>query len=139
MTAAGSLWVGSGDTVLRVDPDVNDVVVIRLGGTVLQCCGNDVEVGRSVVWASHRGALSRIDPSTNAVQRVRDAGVQSIAYGHEILWALTEANRLERIDPGTNRVVDSISLEHVGQITFGGVVAAGANAVWAAPTSGKTL
>ena len=139
VTAAGSLWVGSGNTVLRVDPDVNDVVVIRLGGTVLQCCGNDVEVGRSVVWASHRGALSRIDPSTNAVQRVRDAGVQSIAYGHETLWALTEANRLERLDPGTNRVVDSISLEHVGQITFGGVVAAGANAVWAAPTSGKTL
>jgi YVTN family beta-propeller protein len=140
--AAASVWVGdtAGEMVLRVDPDINDVVEkILLGRGSGMCCPLWLEVGGGAVWASRGGRLFRIDPATNTVATVRARGVVAFAYGEGDLWALTSDNRIDRIDPNTRAVVDSISRARVGQTDFGGGIAAGAGAVWTAPYLGKTL
>jgi YVTN family beta-propeller protein len=141
--AAESVWVASpaGDEVLRVDPAVNEVV----GGIQLEqgrepCCELDLVAGGGAVWVSHHGRLSRIDPTTNTAETRREAGAKSIAYGHGSLWAMTATSRIERIDPNTNAVLDSISPERLGQIDWGeGTLAAGAGAVWTSTVVTGTL
>jgi len=141
--AAQSVWVASsaGDTVLRVDPAINEVVGrIRLGQGRETYPKLDFATGGGALWVSHRGRLSRIDPATHTVETRREAGVKSIAYGHGALWVMTATDRIERIDPNTNSVLDSISRGRVGQtVGDGAALAVGAGAVWSATYLTKTL
>jgi streptogramin lyase len=141
---AGSIWVVSrlANAVLRVDPDVDDVVAtITLPQGPGSCCPPQIVVGERAVWVSHFGALSRIDPATNAVTTKRAANVFSVAYGEGSFWVLTgaEADVIGRIDPSTGTVLDSISLRSVGRPGGAGWVAAGERAVWTATHYSKTL
>ena len=56
-----------------------------------------------------------------------------------MLFRSTSAGRIERLDPNTNRVLDSISRERVGFDELGGGIAAGAGALWTATYLDKTL
>jgi YVTN family beta-propeller protein len=140
---AQSVWVASraGDVVLRIDPAVNEVVGrIPLGQGTEGCCPLDLATGGGALWVSYRGRLSRIDPATQTVETAREGGVKGIAYGHGALWVMTDASRIERIDPNTNSVLDSISRERVGQSDWGGAsLAVGADAVWTSNDLTKTL
>jgi YVTN family beta-propeller protein len=141
---AGSVWVASkpANAVLRVDPDVDDVVAtITLPEGSGVCCPPEIAVGERAVWVSHFGALSRIDPATNAVTTNRAANVSAVAYGDHSFWVLTgtEADVIGRIDPRTGAVVDSISLKSVGRPGGAGWVAAGESAVWTATHYSETL
>jgi YVTN family beta-propeller protein len=141
--AAQSVWVVSsaGDAVLRVDPAINKVVdTVRLRPESVGCCELDLATGGGALWVSHRGRLSRIDTATHVVETRREAGVFAIAYGQGALWVITALNRIERIDPDTNSVLDSISLERVGRTEAGGAaIAVGAGAVWSATYLTGTL
>jgi YVTN family beta-propeller protein len=142
--AAGSVWVASslGNAVLRVDPAVNDVVAtIRLPEVTDTCCAPDLAAGDGVVWVSSHGGLSRIDAATNTVVTSRTSGVEAIAYGQRSLWTLAGSNRIERIDPNTNRVVERISRGRLGQFVpvYGGGIAFGAGTIWTGPLGTRTL
>lgn len=130
--AADAVWVATDDgVVVRIDPTSNQIArAYRLRRTRDRCCPPAITTGGTAVWVSQGGTLSRIDPSTNGVARVRDAGVVSITSGEGGLWLLTNAGKLERLDPTTNAVLTSISRESIAYGALGGGVAAGAGAVW---------
>lgn len=143
--AAQSVWVAirAGDAVLRVDPAISEVVGrIPLGQGRDACCELDLATGGGALWASHHGRLSRIDPATHTVETLREGGVKSVAYGHRALWVMTATSRIERIDPNTNSILDSISHERIGQPVWGGTAptpVVGAGAVWTSTYLTKTL
>jgi DNA-binding SARP family transcriptional activator/streptogramin lyase len=130
--AADAVWVATDDgVVVRIDPSSNQIArAYRLRRTRDRCCPPAITTGGTAVWVSQGGTLSRIDPSTNGVAQVRDAGVVSITSGEGGLWLLTSAGKLERLDPTTNAVLTSISRESIAYGALGGGVAAGAGAVW---------
>jgi streptogramin lyase len=144
---AGSVWVLSDRAVLQVDPAINDVV-----GTVTlpRSTGglgrwSHMEVGANAVFVcgcAHPGppgAVISIDPATRSVVTVRGSPVGEIAYGEDALWAITgwELDTIERIDPKTHAVVETIPLGRIGEIHgWRHRVAVGAGAIWvSAPSS----
>jgi YVTN family beta-propeller protein len=139
---SGSIWVLSDWSVQRVDPDINDVVAtIRLprrGGLGFPWIL--IEVSKNAVWvcscATLDGALAHIAPDTNSVVFLREGPVGVIAYGEGALWALTgyELDTIQRIDPRTNAVVETIPRGRIGETASGGPrrIAAGEGAVWSA-------
>jgi DNA-binding beta-propeller fold protein YncE len=134
---AGSVWVLSDWALLRVDPDINDVVdtvpLPRNSGTQRW---SHMEVGANAVFvcscAGPPGNVIRVDAASTSVEPVRPRPVWMIAYGEGALWALTgELDTIERIDPRTNAVVETIPLERIGE-THGWRyrMAAGEGAIW---------
>lgn len=140
-----SVWVLSDWALLRIDPDINDVVA------TLQLPRRPIfpwiliEVGANAVWvcscATVDGALSYIDPDTNSVALLRKGPIGVIAFGEGALWALTgyQLETIERIDPRTNAVVERIPRARIGQGGGGEPrrIAPRAGALWVA--SGQTL
>jgi DNA-binding SARP family transcriptional activator/outer membrane protein assembly factor BamB len=139
--AARSVWVASDEgVILRVDPTINEVVAtIRLEQESTVCCPPTLAVADGALAVAHHGRLSRIDTSTNRVVTVREAGVASIAYGHRSLWILMGDGSIERLDPNTNSVLDTISREPIGAAEFGGGIAVGGRAVWTAAYLERSL
>jgi hypothetical protein len=139
---AGSVWVLSDWAVLRVDPATYDVV-----GTVPLPRGpgrwSHMEVGAKSVYvctcAGPPGTVIRIDTATTSKQTVRPSPVWMIAYGEGALWAITgyELDTIERIDPETNAVVETIPLGRIGESSgWRYRMAVGAGAIWVlAPAS----
>jgi streptogramin lyase len=137
----GNVWVLSDWALLRVDPATNDVVdTIRLPRASGQQRWSHMEVGGNAVYVCScvpipsRG-LVRIDPVTRDIAYVREGPVGQIAYGENALWALTgyEADTIERIDPESNAVVATISLERVGELHgYRPRIAVGEGAIWVA-------
>jgi DNA-binding SARP family transcriptional activator/DNA-binding beta-propeller fold protein YncE len=140
---AGSVWVLSDWALLRVDPAINDVV-----DTVPLPQGNGqrwshVEVGANAVFvctcAAGPGTVIRVDAATLSVEPVRLRPVWMIAYGEGALWALTgESDSIDRIDPKTSAVVETIPLGRIGESGTGWRyrMAAGQGAIWVlAPAS----
>jgi DNA-binding SARP family transcriptional activator/DNA-binding beta-propeller fold protein YncE len=92
-------------------------------------------VGMGSIWAPGRlpGTLVRRDPKTlawRATVELAGHAVAALAPGFDAMWAVTTDNRLLRIDPETNRVIE----DH----PTGGRpldVAVGGNAVWVASWS----
>jgi streptogramin lyase len=67
VTGFGSVWVSTGDSIVRVDSATNKVVaVIRVGSSL-----KGLTTGDGFVWVTkslrHRGEALRIDPATNRV------------------------------------------------------------------------
>ena len=134
---AGSVWVLSNRALLRIDPDLDDVVAtVPLPRSRGIDPWSHIEVGANIVWAcacGFAGAIARIDAATSVVS-VRRGPVGSIAYGEGALWALTgyELDTIERIDPDTNDV-ETIPLGRIGE-THGYPyrMAVGPGAIWLA-------
>ena len=102
-----------------------------------------LEVGANAVFvctcATGPGTVIRIDAATLSVEAVRKSPVWMIAYGEGALWALTgESDSIDRIDPKTSTVVETIPLGRIGESGTGWRyrMAAGEGAIWAlAPAS----
>ena len=141
---AGSVWVLSDWALLRVDPAINDVVdTVPLPQGNGQQRWSHLEVGANAVFvctcAAGPGTVIRIDAATLSVEAVRKSPVWMIAYGEGALWALTgESDSIDRIDPKTSAVVETIPLGRIGESGTGWRfrMAAGEGAIWAlAPAS----
>jgi DNA-binding SARP family transcriptional activator/streptogramin lyase len=143
----GSLWVASGDRLLRIDPRSGRLVS---GRRSLLCCGalTDVAVGAGAVWAADLGqVVVRISATTGRETGSADLGVvpTALAVGYGSVWVAvpqTGAVRrvaLWRIDPQTVRVTQTTSLGASGQYlpTLG--TAVGAGSVWVTNYSARTL
>jgi YVTN family beta-propeller protein len=134
---AGSVWVLSDWSVLRVDPGINEVVdTIPLPRDTGQRWSH-LEVGARAAFvctcAGPAGTVVRIDAATRSRQVVHTSPVWVIAYGEGALWALTgyEFDTLERINPRTNAVDGVIPLGRIGETS--GVryrLAVGRGAIW---------
>ena len=136
---AGGVWVLSDSALLRVDPAINDVVE-----TFLRTSGQErwtnMEVGANAVYVCRcapipRNTVARVDPVTGDVTYLRVGPVGQIAYGEGALWALTgyEADTIKRINPETNAVVASISLERIGETHgYRPRIVVGEGAIWLA-------
>lgn len=135
---AGSLWVLSDWALLRVDPAINDVVdTVPLPQRNDQQRWSHMEVGANAVFvctcATGPGTVIRIDAATLSVEAVRKSPVWMIAYGEGALWALTgESDSIDRIDPKTSAVVETIPLGRIGESGTGWRyrMAVGEGAIW---------
>jgi DNA-binding SARP family transcriptional activator/ABC-type transport system substrate-binding protein len=136
----GSVWVTgrTSPTLLRIDPSVNEVVdrfPLPMKGVVTDGTG-EVAVGAGSVWVGH-GAFNpgawveRLDPETGGVRKrfsIVAGDVDHLAFGEGALWvASTPSGELRKIDPRTNEVVFSRTLQ--AELCC---VAAGGGYVWAA-------
>ena len=137
---AGTVWVLSEATrtVARVDVATDTVVAtiaVRGRRSDLKSLPPQIVVGGGSVWVDHGGAVSRIDPATDSAATVRESGASLIAYGDDALWLATgsHADRLERLDPRTGRVLDRVPVDHVGRVSSFGALAAAAGALWGRP------
>jgi len=139
---AGSVWVLSDGALLRVDPAINDVVdTVPLPQD--QQRWSHMDVGANAVFvctcAAGPGTVIRIDAATLSVEAVGRSPVWMIAYGEGALWTLTgETDSIDRIDPKTSAVVETIPLGRIGESGSGWRyrMAVGEGAIWAlAPAS----
>jgi virginiamycin B lyase len=123
----GALWVAcpSEDKVLRVNPQTNLVdkyIEVSAEPRVLA-------VGSGSIWAlcAKEGEVDRIDPKTNKVAKTIEldvAGAGDLAFGEGSLWVTQPGFPITRIDPESEKVVQQFRGEG------GGVIAAGAKAIW---------
>ena len=141
---AGSVWVLSDRALIRVDPAVNDVVdTVPLPRGRGSGRWSHMEVGANAVFVCScdgpPGPVVRINAAATSLVTVRRGAVRMIAYGEGALWAITgyEFDTIERIDPKTNAVVDTIPLGRIGETSgWRYRVAVGAGAIWVlAPAS----
>ena len=141
---AGSVWVLSDWALLRVDPAINDVVdTVPLpqgnGQRALVPYGGRRECRLRLQLRAGPGTVIRVDAATTSVVSVRRSPVWMIAYGEGALWAITgyESDTIERIDPKTNAVVETIPLGRIGETTgWRYRMAVGEGAIWVlAPAS----
>jgi DNA-binding SARP family transcriptional activator/DNA-binding beta-propeller fold protein YncE len=141
---AGSVWVLSDRALIRVDPAINDVVerVPLPRGSGLGRWSH-MEVGPNGVFVCScfgiPGPVIRVNAAATSVVSVRRSAVRMIAYGEGALWAITgyEFDTIERIDPKTNAVVETIPLGRIGETSgWRYRMAVGEGAVWVlAPAS----
>jgi len=111
---AGSIWVGvqNINAVVRINPS-NDTVVATIPDKGV--CREIVADNRAV-WVAGGcdpgPGVTRIDPATNAVTQVSNAGGNSpaIALGEDSVWYATTDNFLGRINTTTHKVVGRLKL-----------------------------
>jgi DNA-binding SARP family transcriptional activator/ABC-type oligopeptide transport system substrate-binding subunit/streptogramin lyase len=135
-----SVWVTGrhSPTLLRIDPSINDIVdrfSLPMDGVETDLTG-EVAVGAGSVWIGH-GAFNpgawveRVDPNTGRIQKrfsILAGDVDHLAFGGGGLWvASTPSGELRKIDPTTNQVVLTRTLE--SDLCC---VAVGGGYVWAA-------
>lgn len=128
----GSLWVADCKENALVRIDTRKAVKTATIATGLASTGElNVVAGAGSIWVASdntTGAVSRIDPATNAViATVKvDPGTWYLAFGHGYLWAVSsDAQSIQRIDPATNAVTKRTALGKQP-----GFLAAGEGAVW---------
>jgi DNA-binding beta-propeller fold protein YncE len=128
----GSLWVADCKENALVRIDTRKAVKTATIATGLASTGElNVVAGAGSIWVASdntTGAVSRIDPTTNAViATVKvDPGTWYLAFGHGYLWAVSsDAQSIQRIDPATNAVTKRTALGKQP-----GFLAAGEGAVW---------
>jgi hypothetical protein len=106
---AGSVWVTSSSTLVRIDPITERIVErIRLGGCTL--CPTDVAAADGMAWATHYDdeRLIRVDPARGVSDRQHLVSRPvAMAVGHGAVWILHDDQAgiflIERIDIGTRR------------------------------------
>jgi DNA-binding beta-propeller fold protein YncE len=128
----GSLWVADCKENALVRIDTRKAVKTATIATGLASTGElNVVAGAGSIWVASdntTGAVSRIDPATNAViATVKvDPGTWYLAFGQGYLWAVSsDAQSIQRIDPATNAVTKRTALGKQP-----GFLAAGEGAVW---------
>jgi YVTN family beta-propeller protein len=120
-----SLWIVDHRSwsVTRFDPrraKAINTIPVRIGHEGPFDGPEQVAVGLGGVWVSHPGqdVVTRINPATNKIAaRVkfpRNSGPLRFAIGAGSIWVIGP-KRIFRIDPATNRVVDSLAIgKHPG-------------------------
>jgi DNA-binding beta-propeller fold protein YncE len=126
-----AVWVSTGGDgrVVRIDPSSNSMTASIPTGTGPV---GDIAPTPDAVWVSASTELLRIDPASNEiVARLRfDSGVGGIAVDETGVWAIVGANRegtAVKIDPDTNRVIDSVPVPNPN---FWNDIDAGAGGIW---------
>jgi DNA-binding beta-propeller fold protein YncE len=121
----GALWIVDhrSANVTRLDPrqaKVVSTIPVRLGHERATEGPEQVAVGLGGVWVSHpaQDVVTRINPGTNKVvvrlRFPRNSGPYRFAIGAGSVWVLGP-KRIFRIDPRTNRIVDSAAIgKHTG-------------------------
>jgi DNA-binding beta-propeller fold protein YncE len=126
-----AVWVSTGSDghVVRIDPSSNAVTasIPTDAGPV-----GDLATTPDAVWASASSELLRIDPASNEIvaRLPFDGGVGGIAVDETGVWAIAGANRegtVVKIDPDTNRVIDSVAVPNP---SFWNDIDAGAGSIW---------
>jgi class 3 adenylate cyclase len=110
---AGSVWVTTSTTLVRIDPITGEIVErIQLGRCGIEPCRTDVVVADGTVWATHydsdrlNGRLIRLDPARAGSDRPIPLSARPIAVtvGHGAVWILHDDDidtfLVERIDIG---------------------------------------
>ena len=133
--AGGSLWVSAPSTTL---------VRVALGSGGRKSFTPDTGVdgplasGAATLWAAAASFVAPIDPVTGlgAGAAVHLSGVSTaLTYGASAVWAVsTNADDLQRIDPASGSVTDTVT---VGRNPTG--VAVGSGAVWVTNGSDGTV
>jgi len=125
-----SVWVPSHrdpNVMTRIDPVTNQTIA-TIDGIGYQA--HQAIVAGDSVWVTGYG-LKKIDPKSNAItSSIQDTEHYSyVAYGFGSLWATNESDRLDRIDPGTSKIIASIELGD-GYVDYINVVFATDSAIW---------
>jgi len=91
-----------------------------------------VAVGAGAVWTGDVGDLFWVDPRTDAVHRIPDAGTPIVVDGPAV-WArsVLDFDTLERVDPTTDAVVARVAL-----LGSPAAITADADAVWVVDSTG---
>lgn len=123
-----ALWVASGFSVLRIDPNDNSVQEVALEGASQK--QRRILIGPNSVWIADVGTnkLFRIDPNSGATLFTIPAEMfsssGSIAAGAESVWVITAENfekTLSRFDSNTGMFQAKIDLPAIGfGIAFAG-------------------
>jgi hypothetical protein len=112
--------------VARIDPATNEVTKrIPVDGLP-----EWVAIGDGSLWIGLPGAVQRVDPETGRlIAEIRGAGGELTSTPGAV-WAVASATSITRIDPSTNQIVATVSLDLPG----GGYIIRGpvgtADAVW---------
>jgi streptogramin lyase len=129
---SGSLWVADCKENALVRIDTRTARKTATIATGLASTGElNVVAGAGSIWVASdnkAGAVSRVDPATNAVIATIkvNPGTWYLAFGFGSVWAVSgESATIQRIDPATNAVVKTTALGKEP-----GFLAAGEGAVW---------
>ncbi len=133
-----SLWITTGDGVVRIDPaDLDTQVTIETGRGA-----GALTVTEDAVWVLNTldGTVSRVDPQTDALVTtitVSDGSVArgDIAAGEGSVWVRTSRELASEIDVATNAVVRVLG---PGQPASGSIAVADGT-VWITTQSGHTI
>src|SRR4029078_7405370 len=117
-TDGKALWLLTATgAVARIDPTRNTAgPAIQTGGTT--DLYNDISVDKKCVWITDwdRTTLFRIDPTTSKATAIEVGpflkGV--LATGSAVWVAATHDGKVYRIDPGTNKIGDTITVRPSG-------------------------
>jgi len=113
-SGAGSIWVGVQNihAVVCINPSTDTIVATIPDKGVCR----EIVADNRAVWVAGGcvagPGVTRIDPATNAVTEVSNAGGNSpaIALGGDSVWYATTDNFLGRINTTTHRVVGRLKL-----------------------------
>ena len=129
VTGVSSIWIVSGakGMLTRIDPESNAIVAdVPLGAKALA-----LAFGQGALWVStDNNELLKVSPYTVVTTEIIKVGKspQSIAIGEGAVWTLNVGDgSVSRIDPKTNKVVNTIKL---GAPISGGQIAVGEGSVW---------
>jgi virginiamycin B lyase len=108
----GAIWVTDQHdaAVYRIDPQTNEIVAaITLPGAP-----KGLAVGAGAIWVANQIGLARIDAQTNQVVTTIEVGRGlNVAVGAGSVWVTSTSGIVSRIDPETNQVIASITIEGV--------------------------
>jgi hypothetical protein len=141
----GAVWVTTGETVTRLDPqtlEVEATISLGPGHANLPQIATDIAVGEGGIWVAagvqgdYPTAIVRIDPRTNrVVAQVKPlGGTNGLAVGEGAVWAtVAEPAFLLRIDPVTNTEAARVEVaEGLDAVDTGGGL------VWVGYIDGRT-
>jgi YVTN family beta-propeller protein len=141
----GAVWVGNGSrpttllspaiatTISKLDPSTGDsrgtIALPKAEGETHNLAEDHIAVGAGAVWAINPDfTVSRIDPRSGRVVRVRQVEAAAIAADERSVWVLNVDNTVSRIDPSTNRAGKPITVASTSLTD----IALGAGAAWVA-------
>jgi YVTN family beta-propeller protein len=149
---AGSLWASSANRLLQIDPRTSTIVEDRPVGAEEHdslCCFSihDLDFGEGAVWiADASQTLARVSPRGGNVTGSTELGVipAAVKVGYGAVWlGVPDPNRpvlaLWRVDPGTVRVTQTITIGSSNNYLASMDVALGAGSVWVTNYDDGTL
>jgi YVTN family beta-propeller protein len=151
-TGAGSLWASSGARLVQIDPLTGTIVEGRNVGhrhPLSGCCFSihDLDFGDGAIWlADASEVLARVSPHGGRLTGSTQLGVIPVAVkvGYGAVWVgVPDPNRpalaLWRVDPGTVRVTQTITIGRANTYLASLDVALGAGSVWVTNYQAGTL
>jgi len=129
VTGVSSIWLVSGDRsrLTRIDPESNAIVAdMPLNAKAL-----GMTFGQGALWiTTQNNELLKISPYTIVTNEIIKVGKSpvSVALGEGAIWTLNAGDgSVSRVDPKTNKVVNTITL---GVTIARGQLAVGEGSIW---------